>query len=231
MNNIERILGWWRWNVNHYNSSGAKFIGIAIYGDYHKAWWSKWFLQPVFYWFQDFYNFRLSLKYRFFPSYRKRWFIDTGAHRGWNDCDTLILHACMAILCMYLEDECGGEVELEKFTKELEQPGSEGYGPREAVDRQSFTQAEALRIYRWWKYTRPQEKKKHAELVNHLYGGKRRMRFVKEEDSSFSRIVFDKMTDQEEAMRQEMHDLEEKIYRDEKQMLIDLMEIRTGLWT
>jgi hypothetical protein len=83
-------------------------------------------MTDLLYWFRS----------RFIPRYRFH-VVDTGLPPGWHDVDERMLHACMALLCSYVEDEQGGE---------------SGFPNVAAGDGEN--DAEALAIYRWWKHER-----------------------------------------------------------------------------
>lgn len=221
---------WLRWRfLRCSGGSGDVLFGIKIYGNryFDKAW----FKNTVY---QAYRVARRIHEARYWVLYRttKRdlWTVRTGLHQGYYDCDTLMLHACMSLLCRYVEDECGGDKKLEKWTADLLVPGSEGHGPREYVDAQAENQGGAVAIYRWWKVLRPVDEARRDFLTHELYG-KRRISFKKTDNQQLSESVFDEMQGNESAMRDELWALEDKISKDEQTMLHRLIDIRQGLWT
>ena len=207
-------------------------FGIPIFGNKHFD--KPWFKHTVYLVYRvarKIHNIRLWFRYRFIPNYRLRWKVDTGLKPGWHDCDMILLHACMGILCHYIEWEQDGADSLDKWTAELREPGSEGHGPREVVDRQADNQSEATTIYRWWKVERPADKKRCKELMNKLYGHRRISFKPTAENSQLSEMVFEKFKGDEVGLNKELRALEDKIEEDEQKMLHRLIDIRRTLWT
>lgn len=169
------------------------------------------------------------LYYRLRPSYRYH-VVNTGLGPGYHDCNSIMLHGAMALLCSHIEAE-GGVEKLEGFTKELMEPGSEGHGPREAVERQASIQSEMLDIYRWWKVQKPIDEQRRDALMMELYSGRDRVSFVPVDGSKLSQMIFKEFEGSEVAMNEEFRTLEKKIEDDEQSMLHRLIDIRRSLWT
>jgi len=206
-----------------YSSSSAMVFGYPVFGANAPlyVWGAFRVLRRVkdgIYW----------LRYRFHPRYRFH-VVKTGLAPNYYDCDTLMLHACMALLCQHVEDQ-GGADQLEKWTAELREPGSEGHGPREAVESQADRQSEVLTIYRWWKVQKPAEQKRSEELLHELYGKRSRVSWKPTDNPSLSEMVFEEFEGDEIAKEQEYRALEKKIDDDEQMMLHRLIDIRRSLW-
>jgi hypothetical protein len=138
--------------------------------------------------------------------------IHTGLEPGYYDEDLLILHGCMAMLCRYIEWH-GTEGDMERFNAELRDPTHDPSAPMDVKVRQADRQAEALAIYRWWKYEKPAEEKRRDELRHELYG----------RHSSTPRG--------DKVVIEKYRALENKIDDDEQKMLHRLIDIRPSLWT
>lgn len=214
--------------------SSDVLFGIPIFGNKHFR--SPWFQRTVWP------AYRLARKLsdaRYWVLYRTTrrdlWTIKTGLVPNYYDVDTLMLHGCMQLLCRYVEDEMGGAEQIEKFSAELRQPGSEGHGPREAVEGQASTQESALSIYKWWKIERRADEARHDELLHILYGNER-MSWKPVTDPTldgkdFVEAVFKEFEGDEIAMNEEFRRIEKKIADDEQRMLHALIDIRRSLWT
>lgn len=205
-------------------SSAAVVLGYPVYGANAPKYISKLF--TLFYKIDKIKHY---LIYRFHPAHQYH-IIRTNLEPGYYDVDTIMLEACMKLLCRYVEDECGGIEELKKWTGELLQPGSEGHGPRQVVEHQAAQQSETLAIYHWWKVERPRDKAKYDELLHELYGNKR-FSFKEVEGSDLHEMVVEDFKGDEKAMENEFRNLERKMEDDEQTMLHRLIDIRQGLWT
>ena len=187
-------------------SGCAVVLGWPVYGAKAPS-----YIRYAHNWFTKVYEAKLWVWYRIHPGHRYH-VVNTGLEPGYYDVDTIMLHACMTLLCRYIEDECGGAEKLAEWTAELKQPGSEGHGPREVIDNQASKQAEAVAIYYWWKVEKPADEDRRDELMHKLYGGK---------SCEVSEI----------NMGAEFRRLKKKIDDDEQSYLHRLIEIRQGLWT
>ena len=151
-----------------------------------------WFCQPIkdgHYWLRS----RLHPKYRYHV-------VKTGLRPGYYDEDDLILHSCMALLERFVAWH-GGEQDFEKFTDDLREPDEWGTD----WSRQIHKQTEALAIWRWWKYQRPQDERHKDQL-------------------------WDSLPPDGVGKYDVVNDFEEKMLNDEQGMLWRLIEIRPGLW-
>lgn len=223
---------WWRW---HFLSVGGGsddvLFGIKIYGNKH--FYEPWFQYTVMKVYRVAAAIHRAKMWLFYRTTRRDcWTINTGLQPGYYDCDTLMLHGCMGLLCRYVEDECGGDAGLDEFTNSLRQPGSEGHGPREVVDAQADRQEEAITIYRWWKVQKAADEKRRKELLLKLYGnGRSRMKSKPVMDGKLHEITFDPFEGDEISLHKEFRALEAKIDEDEQAMLHRLIDIRQSLWT
>lgn len=229
---IRAARRWWRWNfLSVGGGSSDVLFGIKIFGNrYYRKPWFQHTVYRAYRIARRIHDAKMWVKYR--TTRRDCWDVPTPELKpGYYDCDTLMLHGCMGLLCRYVEDECGGDKGLEKFTQDLMKPGSEGYGPRELVDAQAEHQSEAIKIYRWWKVERPRDRARYDELLHELYGKRRRMKTKPVMDGKLHEITFDPFKGEEVAMHEEFEALKEKIDDDEQKMLHHLIDIRGSLWT
>lgn len=205
-------------------SSAAKVFGVPVYG--HRA---SPFIKITHRGLVKISNARWWFQYRFNPRHKYN-VIYTDLEPGYYEPDTLILHGCMAMLARYIE-EAGGVGQLEEFNTELAVPGSEGHGPREAIDSQLHSQRSALEIYRWWTSTKPADEKRRDDLTNAIFVGKDRLTWVPTENSDLFEMQFKPFEGDEVALHAELRALENKITQDEQTMLHALIDIRQSLWT
>ena len=172
------------------------------------------------------------LFHRYHPKHRYH-VVDTGLPPGYYDEDTLVLHSCMKMLERYVQQN-GGVAHLESFSNDLREDARNGpSAPEDSLERQASMQDEAAAIYRWWKQTRPADEARCDALTEHLYGGgKRRLQFKDAEDApGYVELVPAPMSSDDEALREELWGLKDKIADDEQSMLHRLIDIRPGLWT
>ena len=110
------------------------------------------------------------------------------------------------VLEEFKHKETNGEQSLELFNKDLEinhvSNSSSG-----AFERQLNNQKIALKIYRWWKYEKPKDEKEVENIYSYKKNGKYPIN-----------------------MDDRLEKLEQKIYDDENNYLIELMKIRNSLW-
>ncbi len=150
--------------------------------------------------------------YRFHPRHKYH-LINTGLARTYWDYDERILHGCMAMLCEYVED-FGSESDIEEFNAYLRNPKNDPHAPGELKSGQADRQEEALAIYRWWKYQRPEEIKLRVEMCGNLFG---------------RRPIPIPVTEQKQY-HADFRALERKIEDDAQAMLHRLIDIRQSLW-
>lgn len=145
------------------------------------------------------------LYYRLHPAHRYH-MIDTKLGYGYHERDDQLLYGAMACLIGYVED--------------CERSGCHDPGD------------EARAILKWWREKRPADQAQHAKWMHELYsGGKNEMKFVETENPKLTEIVFDPMSDDDEAKRKAMWALDEQIHKDEQDHLHRLIEIRPSMWT
>lgn len=193
------------------HGSGAVVLGWNVYGDCPKP--INWLHTAL----TDLSKARFWLLYRLSPSHQYH-LIRTGLEPGYHCEDELILHGCMAMLRRYVENFAdegkSGEEVLEEFNRKLREPDHDTHGMQECLSGQADMQAEALAIYRWWRYEKPKDEAWRDELCMRIYGSKKEKSDARTAD-----------------LREEFRSLEDKIARDEQDMLHRLIEIRPGLWT
>lgn len=233
MKNRRTIARWWRQHfLRASGGSSDVLFGIKIYGNrFYREPWFQATVVRAYRMARRIHAAKMWFYYRLAKDGRKCWEVQTGLEPGYYDCDTLMLNGCMGLLCRYVEDECGGDQGLEKFTQELQEPGSEGHGPRECVEAQAKSQSEAITIYRWWKVQRPADQKRRDYLLTELYGKENRMKTIPVMGGNLHQVIFDPFKGDEVSMHDEFRALENKIDRDEEEMLLRLIQIRTSLWT
>lgn len=156
--------------------------------------------------------------------------VNTGLEPAYYDVDTLMLHACMSLLCRYIEHEMGGESSIEEFNRDLRKIVDPNE-PDGMSSAQADCQEEALTIYRWWRHDRPTEEKRRDELCTRLYGQESRMSFAPTDDARLNQIKFKPFDGEEIGLNVEFRALEAKIDSDEQAMLHRLIDIRSSLWT
>lgn len=207
--------------------SSDAVLGVSIYGR-DKKWWHDYTIMPLYRIGRYVNDAKWWLKYRFVKSHRYH-IVYTDLEPGYHDEDERILHACFALLEEYIKWH-GGDVKLEKWSKELETEPDKN-APAGLQKAQADRQLGAVDLYRWWKIERPADEKRYDDLLQILYGDKKRMRFEKVDGSDLYEIKFDPFDGDEKAMHKEFRALEKKISDDEQKMLHRLIDIRPSLWT
>jgi len=205
-------------------SSSAIVFGWPVYGAKAPS-----YIKSAFKIFYKLQRANHWLLYRLHPAHRYH-IVKTDLKPGYYDVDTIMLHSCMTLLCRYVEQECGGVAELEKWTEDLRKPGSEGYGPRNCVDEQVDIQSSALAIYHWWKIDKPNDEVRRDDLTTKLYSN-RIVSQVATNHPDLYEIKIEFLNPNLREMETEFKALEQKISDDEQKMLHQLVNIRQGLWT
>jgi hypothetical protein len=194
------------------SGSGARILGYKIYGG-APPWLVKRWLFPFFRRLKD---AKLWVMYRVVPRHQYH-LIRTGLPPGYYDADTLMLHGAMAMLCRYVEDECGGVDELGRFTRDLRDPGKQDKNAPDGLEEaQADRQTEAVTIYLWWKRQRPADHERHRTLLHSLYG---------------RREIPAEFNGDGSAARKALRAMEAKMHDDDQSMLHRLIDIRCSLWT
>jgi len=143
------------------------------------------------------------LLYRFHPKHCYH-LIDTKLGYGYHERDDQFLYGAMACLIGYVED-------------------CEWTGCHDPGD-------EARAILHWWKVERPADQAQYDTWLHELYGNKE-IKTKPVEGSECVEIVFDPMSDEDEAKQKAMWALKDKIENDEQTYLHRLVDIRPGMWT
>ena len=158
--------------------------------------------------------------------------IDTRLDPGYYDIDTLMLHGMFSLLRRYVEDEMGGVEKIISFNDDLRNHPDPNE-PDGASSGQADMQEEAVRLYEWWMTDRPAMKARERTLLDEIYAdGRRRPTFEPVEGSpNLQKMVFPPDEDGVAAKRKEMWDIEDRIDREDQEMLRRLIEIRRSLWT
>lgn len=164
------------------------------------------------------------IKYRVIPKHRYH-VIKTGMKPGYCDVDERMLQACMSLLCDYIEKEEGGEDEVAKSIKYLEeQKALDPTYPSSSID----SLKEALEIYHWWKRER-QDWIDYNDAVRGIIYCKP-MEFKETDDPNLKKLVIH-TNDKAPMTADECWKLEENLNKKDEEMLIRLMKIRLCLWT
>lgn len=169
-------------------------------------------------------NLVWKFKHRYVPRHKYNT-IYTDLPPGYYDIDTLMLHGNMKLLTRYVENEMGGLKTLEEYIAELKSPGA--IDPNVPVDFADYAKSyeEARDIYIWWTVTRPADQLLASYLLEKLYG-KGRVTFADDGEIKFKPFEGDEI-----LMEKQLHDLEDKMGKDEDEMLKRLIDIRHSLWT
>lgn len=221
--------------IKSLNGSDATIFGYKVWGDNCPKWVE--FIYDVAKKVDD---AKWWIQYRFNPEHKYN-VVYTDLKPGYHCQDTRILHACMGILCDYIEEFKGkypeekdkdksAEQIIEEFNKELRAPDNAWGGD---CSDQADRQEKALKIYRWWKYEKSKDEAREEELCHLLYGQKENeiMTIIPCVDNpEMSEAIFRELTEQEKVWREEMDTLDKKIHDDEQSMLVALMEIRNTIW-
>lgn len=172
-------------------------------------------------------RFKYWLRCRVIPAYRHH-VVYTGLTPDWHDCDERMLHACMALLVHYVEWECGGDTDLQKWTDEL-RANPDPYGPQDAQASQADTQDETLAIYRWWKVQRPADQSRRDEWCSKLFGG--RWETWIDEETGARTSGFRGPRDESMGTMEQYYAFDRELDQRDQEMLHRLIDNRGTLWT
>lgn len=193
-----------RFRTQWITSSMAMVLGYEIYGGNPPKIIKK--LHRVLCWVDK----KLwALRYRYHPQHRYN-VVKTDLPPGYYETEDLILHACMSLLVRYVEYQCNGEEELQKWTDELK-VDQDPNAPEGLQNSQAARQEETLNIYRWWKVQRPEDRKMEEDWMMNLFGDRPRSARSREE-------------------MQKYWDFEKANDARDQEMLHRLIEIRRSLW-
>ena len=210
-----------------FNGSMSRVFGVEVFGRQDNAWWHRAFIKPVWRVGYRLREWQYEILYRVHPGHQYH-LVRTGLKPGYYDADYLMLHACFALLCRYVEDENDGLEAIERWGAELmTEPDTNA--PEGLQASQGARESEAAALYRWWKEKRPADIAERGRLVSHLYG---RPYSLKKDENGMSVYSTDQeWTEEDGALRKVLWELEETIDREEQEMLHRLIDIRGGLWT
>jgi len=183
----------------------AEMLGWRVYGG-NRPKSIKW-LRCIFKKISD---AKYWVLYRCVPRHQYH-IVRTDLPPGYHDEDTLILHACMAMLCRYIEN-LGAVEEIEAFNRNLRNREKDWNALQELDSSQVDRQEEALAIYHWWKRQKPSDETRQDELTMKIYGS-------------------NKAGSNAKQLKDQLLSLERKTCDDEQQMLHRLIDIRQSLWT
>ena len=199
------------------SSSSAEVLGYSIYGDGVPRW-----ITGLHRLLKRNSDVLWELKWRFIPKHRYN-LVRTGLKPGYYDQDTRILHACLALMGEYIEEE-GGEQKLREWSTELR-------AMEEPCTSQADKQDEALALWHWWKIEKPADEKRRDEMCHELFGGDDfQTKLVEGRDDVVEWVQPARSPEWEEKYKV-FRALDEKIDNDEQAMLHRLIDIRQGLWT
>jgi hypothetical protein len=219
------MYGWFDFS----DSSNAGVFGqSALCGDRgEKEWWRGAVIRPLWKIGNQMHHARWWLEYRLNPKHRYH-LIDSKLEPGYHDVDTLILHGCFSLLCRYVELEHDGAEKLTEWAERLKTEPDKN-APEGWQTAQGVRESEAVALYRWWKFEKPAEQVEYDRMLNHLYGRKRSTKTDANGHKVWS--VDEPWTEADSAMNDEMRALEDKMNRDEQEMLKRLIDVRGSLWT
>lgn len=156
-------------------------------------------------------EFRYWFLYRLHPRHRYH-VVRTGLPPGYYDQDTRMLHACMALLGDWVEEN-GGVERIVEWSAELR--AATNASTQEVNIRQAGIQDEAIAIHRWWTVERPEAERDKEKALDDWYG----WQCDKDPDES------------SKGKRWEVTNaLEKKLAEDDQAYLHRLIEIRPSLW-
>jgi hypothetical protein len=156
-------------------------------------------------------DIRNWFRYRLHPKHHYH-IVRTGLSPGYYDQDTRMLHACMALLADWIEEN-GGVDHIVNWSAEL--CAATNASTQEVNIRQADIQDEALAIHRWWTVERPEAERDKEKALDDWYG----WQGDKGQDES------------PKGERWEvLNALEEKLAEDDQAYLHRLIEIRPSLW-
>lgn len=207
----------------------ATVFGIGVYGRTSDKWWHKAFIRPIYRAGNRVHKVCWALRHRFVRKHQYHR-IDTGLAPGYYDVDHLMLHGMFALLERYVDAEMGGVESIEAFNRDLrERPDPNA--PEGIQEAQADRQSEAVILYRWWKQDYPAMLERQAAIMKQLYGDRRRTVFEKAEGTELTRVLIRPFEGAEVDLGRELEELEERIDREEQEMLHRLIDIRRSLWT
>lgn len=154
--------------------------------------------------FKNVFDIKYEFLYRFHPKYRYH-IIDTGLGYGYHERDEQLLHA--ALVC------------LEGYVQDCKNTGCHDPGDI------------ARKIMHWWKVQRPIDQAQYAKWMSELYSGKKIKTKPVVDQPLLHEIIFDPLSDDDEAKQKAMWALERKIHDDEQKYLHMLINIRPSMWT
>jgi hypothetical protein len=190
------------------------FFGVSIYGENRDKWWHKFLIVPGWKFYRILHRAKWWVRYRYDSGHQYH-MIRTDLAPGYYDIDTVMLHGMFKLLDRYVDEERDGVDDLERWADDL--------GVETGQGKSEF---EAATLYRWWNEVRPADHKRREELMSEIYG-KRKF----ETEGHVMRLSPYTGTNNVEELYKELGVLEEKINREEDEMLIRLVKIRTSLWT
>ncbi len=131
------------------SGSSARVFGISVYGNphYHKKWF-QYTVMPAHDLIRSIGNGKRWIRNRTVKKY-KHHIVYTDLEPGRRDVDTVMLHACFALLCRYVEWECRGVDKIEEFNSELleeEEKDSDNIPYKGALSDQANRQSEAVTL-------------------------------------------------------------------------------------
>ena len=205
--------------------SSTRVFGRPVFSGARPFW-----LMPTYRAFQWVYDAKWRFRHRYIRKYQFN-IIRTDLEPGYYDVDTLMLHGVMALVVRYVEEERGGEDDLDKWGNELIDPANnDPNAPEGLMERQGQKELDVLDIYRWWKHQRPADLARKDALLRVLYR-RGRVSWEPTDHPKLSQMVFKEFEGDEIAMSKEMWALEEKIEQDEQKFLHLAIDLRGGMWT
>jgi hypothetical protein len=215
-------------SIISFSGSSSSIFGIPVYGRRSEEWWFKALLRPIWKAAHKMHRGLMWLRYRLVKRHKYH-LIDTRLPPHYYDIDTLMLHGMFSLLRRYVEDEHEGVDALEKWGRELVGVDKRDF-MMEATQRQGNKELEAVALYRWWTESLPAMEKRKDELMSSLYG-RDRIQFNPVAGGELFELSMTPFEGDEVAMEAEMRALEDRIDREEQEMLHRLIDTRRALWT
>lgn len=165
-------------------------------------------------------NLIWEVKYRICKKHQYH-IVRTQLKPGYYDIDEILLSASFTLLCRFVEKEHSGVNSIIENRNWYRAEGHEDHAKN---------YDEVISLYNWWKYGRPADYKHEEELLSKAYSGQIFERSDLDENGNRT-VKIIKPTDEVQRYRDQLNELQKRIYDDENNNLIRLMNIRRSLWT
>jgi hypothetical protein len=219
-----------------FRAGGASWdhvFGVAVYGDHSDKLWFKLTIRPIYRALRAVDKTKWWLAYRLCPEHRYH-VIDTRLPPKYYDIDHLMLHGMFSLLRRYVEDELGGREKLVGKVDWLKDAAAnqdeDDYTPEGLYAAHAERENDVVKLYDWWMVERPADLAKRDELMGLLYGGDDRITWT-DLGNGLREAHCREDVGNEKIWRRALKVVEEKIEREEQEMLHKLVDMRRSLWT